>query len=104
MTSKLVTYFNETCKLAFTKGSISRWAERPELKSNIQKREMKGHREALSHLLQVYCDENKIDKMPTKVTEMLNELARVHGFGPELLFDTMEVTVWLKQPYGFGEK
>lgn len=57
MTSKLVTYFNETCKLAFTKGSISRWAERPELKSNIQKREMKGHREALSHLLQVYCDE-----------------------------------------------
>lgn len=104
MTSKLVTYFNETCKLAFTKGSISRWAERPELKSNIQKREMKGHREALSHLLQVYCDENKIDKMPTKVTEKLNELARVHGYGPELLFDTMEVTVWLKEPYVFGGK
>ncbi|EOZ3193321.1 hypothetical protein ACQL2C_001710 [Yersinia enterocolitica] len=104
MTSKLVTYFNETCKLAFTKGSISRWAERPELKSNIQKREMKGHREALSHLLQVYCDENKIDKMPTKVTETLNELARVHGYGPELLFDTMEVTLWLKESYDFGVK
>lgn len=36
--------------------------------------------------------------IPPVIVEKLNKLARDYGYGPEVSFDTIEVTVWLQEP------
>lgn len=96
--SKLRTYLNDHCGLKTSIKTIGRWAEKPELENNIIKREREGRKNALYYILKIYCEEKNIEMIPPVIVEKLNKLARDYGYGPEVSFDTIEVTVWLQEP------
>lgn len=79
-------------------GTVTRWAERPEMENDVEKRAMPGQKLALYFLLRAYCEEKRIRKSPLELAKLLNGLALSKGYGSELSFNKEEVSAWLKRP------
>lgn len=96
--SNAVDYLETVWDKSPKHGTVTRWAERPDVESIVEKRAMPGQKMALYFLLNSYCEHKKIRKSPASIVRLFNELAISKGYDSQLSFDKEEVSAWLIKP------